>query len=267
MKEFEVASIKPSGEMVPGKLDIGLHMDGAQVRFAYLALNDYVRMAYKLKVYQVQGLDWTGNQRFDINAKLPAGATREDVPEMLKALLADRFKLKTHMEAKPFPVYALVVAKGGVKIQPVDNEDPARDNKSAYEVKGGGSRNGISLDLGNGSSFSFGNGKFIAKKMNMPSLAEMLARFEDRPVIDMTELKGRYDLTVDIAPEDFQPLMIRSAVTAGVNLPPEALRMLEGSADGSLQTGLQNLGLKLDARKAPIDMLVIDHAEKTPSEN
>ena len=266
-KEFEVASIKPSGDIVPGRLDIGLHIDGAQVRCAYLALNDYIRMAYKLKVYQVEGLDWTGSMRYDITAKLPDGASRADVPEMLQSLLADRFKLKMHHESKPFPVYALLVAKGGPKIQPVDMEDPAGDGKTPYEVKAGGSRNGVSVDLGHGASFTLGNNQLIATKMTMQSLAEMLARFEDRPVVDMTDLKGRYDVKVDIAPEDFTPMMIRSAVTAGVTLPPEALRMLDNASDASLQAGLQSLGLRMEPRKAPIDMLVIDSASKNPSDN
>src|SRR5690349_9507477 len=114
--EFEVASIRPSGPLVPGQLGIGLHIDGAQVRCNFLSITDYLDMAYKVKNYQVSGPDWLKSDRFDISAKLPEGATRAQVPEMIKTLLATRFQVKLHTEMKPLPVYALVAAKGGAKI-------------------------------------------------------------------------------------------------------------------------------------------------------
>jgi uncharacterized protein (TIGR03435 family) len=101
----------------------------------------------------------------------------------------------------------------------------------------------------------------------MTALADMLARFEDRPVVDMTDLKGNYDFTLECTPEDFRAMMIRSAIAAGVTLPPQALSLLDHASDGSLLDALQTLGLKLEPRKAPVEMLVVDHAEKVPSEN
>jgi uncharacterized protein (TIGR03435 family) len=98
-------------------------------------------------------------------------------------------------------------------------------------------------------------------------MAEMLARFADRPVVDMTELEGNYDFALEFAPEDFRAMMIRSATAAGVMLPAEAMRALEGASGDSLFTALQTLGLKLEPRKAPLEVLVIDHIEKAPTEN
>src|SRR5260370_3342594 len=98
--EFEVASIKPSAAPVAGRLAAGVKVDGAQVHGSFLALKDYIRSAYKVKDYQISGPSWLGSERFEIDAKLPAGATREQVPEMMQTLLAERFELKTHRETK-----------------------------------------------------------------------------------------------------------------------------------------------------------------------
>jgi len=267
--EFEVASIRPSGPLVPGELNIGLHIDGAQIRGHYFSLKDYLGMAYHLKIYQIAGPDWISSERFEINAKLPDGASRQQVPEMLQALLESRFGLKMHRETKSLPVYALLVAKSGLKLEalPADPDGADDPGKGAVDVTAGGSRGGFSVDFGKGSSFSFGNNKFEAKKLSMTGLADMLARFVDRPVVDMTELKGSYDFTLECAPEDFRAMMIRSAIAAGVVLPPEALRLLDNASDSSLMTALQTLGLRLDSRKAPIETLVIDQAEKVPTAN
>ena len=122
--EFEVASIRPSGPQPPSTLGIGLHIDGAQVTFNYLALRDYIAMAYDLKNYQISGPDWLATTRFDIAGKVPAGTGRDQVRPMLRSLLEDRFQMKTHRDTKEFAVYALVVAKGGPKMKesPLDPE-------------------------------------------------------------------------------------------------------------------------------------------------
>jgi uncharacterized protein (TIGR03435 family) len=109
--------------------------------------------------------------------------------------------------------------------------------------------------------------KFTARKLPMASFAEVLARFEDRPVVNMTGLTGRYDFDLEFTQEDYMAMLIRSAIAAGVTLPPEALRMLSGSSGDSLLNALEKLGLKLENRKAPLEVLVIDHIEKAPTEN
>jgi len=124
------------------------------------------------------------------------------------------------------------------------------------------------VNLGRGSSFTFANNKFEAKRINMLALAGTLERFLDRPVVDMTNLKGSYDLSFDVTGEDYRAMLIRSAVVAGVILPPDVLRLLDGSSSpASLFDGLDKLGLKLVAAKAPLDVLVIDKMLKSPTEN
>jgi uncharacterized protein (TIGR03435 family) len=255
-------------------MNVGVHIDGARVNCTSLNLKDYISAAYKVKLYQIQGPDWTGSERFDINAKLPAGAKEEQVPDMLKSLLEDRFQMKFHREMKDFPVYALVVGKNGLKMKESTPEaetevgDPGeKPNAPAVNVSGGGGRGGVHIEYGHGSFFTMADNKFIARKLPMASFVEVLGRFEDKPVVDLTGLKGSYDFDLEFTQEDYMAMLIRSAIAAGVVMPPEALRMLSGSSGDSLINALDRLGLKLESRKAPIEVLVIDHIEKAPTDN
>ena len=134
-------------------------------------------------------------------------------------------------------------------------------------VTGSGGRGGVHIEYGHGSFFTMADNKFTARKLPMSSFAEVLARFEDKPVVDMTDLKGSYDFDLEFTQEDYMAMLIRSAIAAGVTMPPEALRMLSGSSGDSLLNALQRLGLKLETRKAPLEVLVIDRINKTPTEN
>ena len=267
---FEVASIRPStGTPQPGVL-AGARIDGAQFRTTYLTLKDYIGIAYRVKLYQISGPDWIGTDRFDVAATLPEGTLPAQVSSMMQTLLEERFQLKVHREKKEFPVYALEIAKGGLKMteSPPSPELEKADPRAPQEFTGGGSSQGVSINLGQGSSVTFANNKFEAKRLTMASLAGTLERFLDRPIVDMTDLKGNYDFSVDVTAEDYRSMLIRSAVVAGVTLPPEALRLLDGaSSPESLFDGLAKLGLKVEARKAPLETLVIDAALRTPTEN
>src|SRR6202451_2525939 len=98
--QFEVASIRPSAQTPAGQVSVGVHIDGAQVRVVSLSLRDYLALAYRTKGNMISGPDWTGSERFDISAALPAGSTTAQLPEMFQALLADRFHVKLHKEKK-----------------------------------------------------------------------------------------------------------------------------------------------------------------------
>ncbi len=262
--EFEVASIRPSATVpLAEKVHVGVQIDGAQVHCTYLSLKDYIRIAYQVKEYQITGPEWLASQRFDIHAKLPEGG-RGQFRDMLQNLLADRFAVKMHRDSKEFPVFGVVVGKGGLKLKesPLDPE-----TQSGVSVAAEGSARGTTVNFGRGAYFSLADNKFEARKLTMAQLADSLGRFIERPVVDMTELKGTYDLTLEFTPEEYRVLLIRTALSAGVNLPPEAMRLLEGASDESLFKGLQALGLKLESRKSPLEVLVIDSASKTPTEN
>ena len=266
--EFEVASIKPSAVGAINQVRAGVRVDGSQVSCTSLSLNDYLGIAYRVKNYQISAPDWMASQRFDINAKIPAGSAAK-LPEMLQALLEDRFQMKMHREVKDLPVYGLVVGKGGIKMQesPPDPVDARSSGRGAITVAASGQARGVTVNYGNGSYFTFADNKFEGKKLGAALLADVLARFTDRPVVDMTNLKGIYDFVLEFTPEDFRAMMVRSAIAAGVTLPPQALQLAESASGDSLFNAVEKLGLKLESRKAPVEVLVIDHAEKAPTEN
>jgi uncharacterized protein (TIGR03435 family) len=267
--EFEVATIRPSAQTLQDGVTAGVRIDGAQVRCALLTLKDYIGIAYRIKLYQVSGPDWLGSERFDISGTVPAGIPTTQFPEMLQSLLEERFKLKIHRDKKDFPVYVLEVAKGGLKMQEsAPDPDLAKaDAKAPVNVTGSGGSQGIAINYGRGTSYTFANNRFEAKRFTTELFAGNLERFVDRPIVDMTGLKGTYDIVLDVTQEDYRAMLIRAGLNAGVSLPPEALRLLDGASVASLLDAIQKLGLKLDARKAPLDLVVVDDVRKTPTEN
>jgi uncharacterized protein (TIGR03435 family) len=265
--EFEVASIRPAAEQTQG-VAVGLHIDGSQVSFNYLSIKEYVVLAYRVKPNQVIGPDWMATQRFNIAAKLPDGTATDQVLPMLQSLLADRFQMKMHREMREFPIYTVGVAKTGLKMTAIP-PDPNLDETAGapLNIGGGGDARGVTISLPRGASFSLGATAFEAKRLDMPTFADMLTRFSDRSVMDMTGLKGRYDFTLELSPEDRTANLIRSAVSAGLTLPPQTLRALDYSSNASLIDSLQRLGLTFEARKGPLEVLVVDSVQKTPTEN
>jgi uncharacterized protein (TIGR03435 family) len=267
---FEVASIRPSVNAPRQAVAAAGSTDGAHFRIGGLTVRDYISMGYGVKLNQISGPDWITTDRFDIAATLPEGSRPDQVPRMMQALLEDRFELKTHREAKEFSVYALRVPSTGLKMAelPGDSVVEQSEAKTPQTFTRQGSGRGIFLDLGQGSSFNFANDKFEAKKISMASLASMLERFLDRPVVDLTGMNGSYDLAFDLNPEDYRAMLIRAATAAGLVMSPDALRALDASpAPASLFEGLAKFGLKLEAHRAPLDVLVVDSVRKTPTEN
>src|ERR1019366_2283199 len=168
MPAFEVASIKPSEPITPamfasGKLHAGMKVDGKRVDIGNFGLMQLICKAYDVKTYQVSGPSWlqaiglTG-QRFDIVANLPEGATKEQVPQMLQGLLAERFKLAIHRESKDQAVYAMVIGKGGLKIKESEAPTAAPDGAAPNPAVTGSSSVSVSQTKG-GAVVSDGSGK------------------------------------------------------------------------------------------------------------
>jgi uncharacterized protein (TIGR03435 family) len=264
--EFEVASVKPSPPLTPENVaNVGAHVDGAQVRFRFLSLQDYIISGYNIKKHQiVGGPDWLSTERFDITAKIPEGVPQDQLidkrREMIQTLLEDRFKFKFHRETRELPVYALVITKGGSKLTESPADPDANAAGKPVDVTVNPGRGGTTVNLPGGASVMYGFLVFEGRKVTMAQLADNLARFVDRPVIDDTGLKGRYDFKLDFSLEELKSMMRTSGsdsnLLAGV---PE-----QGT---SIMTSLQSLGLKLEARKAPIEVFVVDRIERTPTEN
>src|SRR5262249_36916292 len=156
----------------------------------------------------------------------PDGGAQTDVPEMLQNLLADRFQLKMHREMRDLPVYALGVGAGGIKLsESVPAEFFAQ--RGPMNVAAGGNASGVAIDFGQGSTLTLTTTTLESKKLPMSTFADMLTRFLDRPVVDQTNLTAGYDMSLALTPEDRMSMLIRSALSAGIVLPPQALAILD----------------------------------------
>ncbi len=233
--QFEVATIKPNRSPDPNN-DKGywraVKGDEVKITMRNGNLLAFIEEAYGVKPYQITGPDWLKSERFDIVA-IASHVRKDQLRPMLQALLKDRFKLEVHRESKVLPVYALIQGKSGAKIQAVkpDGESGIWD----------------------------GTGKLTAKKVTMGHFAETLSSQMDRPVVDTTGMEGVFDFTLEYTKQDVQPKFNADGV--GTTAP-------DLGAGPSIFSALQDqLGLKLESRKAPVEMLVIDHAEKEPTEN
>ena len=232
--QFEVASIRlHTGPLIVSGLDIS----GSRVTISASTVSDLIIGAYGLKGYQLEGAsDWMQSDRYDIAARAPGDRvpTVEDEKRMLQALLAERFQLKIHPETHEKPVYALVVGKNGLKLK----ENAAGSGVVKFNRKGRDVEmvfTGTPID------------SLIVQFPRMPGI--------DRPVLDETGLSGKYDF-------QFRLTDVQLGMRVEQNGIPAA------DAEGaSVFTALQDqLGLKLEPRRAPIQVFVIDRVER-PSEN
>ena len=269
--QFEVASIKPLDPSAPGQA-AGIHFDGALVRGVGLSLRDYRATAYRFKATLISGPDWTATELYNISATLPEDGSRAQVPEMLQALLADRFRVKLHKDKKELPIFALVLAKGPLKLKeapPDPDADPEKDepvgmaNVATIAAVG----TGISVTYARGASITVADNRIEVRKLPLWVVCRTLERYSDRQIVDMTGLTGAYNFAIDLTPEDYQAMNLRAAVVRGITLPPDAQKFLDSTSPFALSDALQQVGLKLEARKAPLDVLVIDDALKTPTAN
>jgi uncharacterized protein (TIGR03435 family) len=278
-------------------MHLGMKTDAARVDIGFLSLADLIRIAYRVKPYQISGPDWMSAQRFDIQAKMPDGSSTDQIPEMLQALLAERFKLALHRDDTEHAVYALIVGKSGSKLKealpdPAVPAAPAEPPKGAITIGSGSDQVQISGNpqAGQGMVISSaqsgkmhismgpeGTMQLAMEKMTMSALADALSPFVDRPVIDMTGLKGNYQVALDLSMSDLMAV----ARTSGFAMPgmpampvmpanPGSARPADVASDpsgSSVFAAVQQLGLKLDPQKQPMERLVIDRLEKMPTEN
>jgi uncharacterized protein (TIGR03435 family) len=245
-QQFEVASIKPSAPIAMGMMRVGVEMlPGGRVSITGATVKFLMQQAYGVRDFQIiGGPGWIGSERYDIVAKPETASNGDETKKMMQSLLADRFKLQFHRETKELPTYALVVAKGGPKFKASEVQ---QDSDSSDKPRRGG-------------MMRRGRGMIDAQGIPMDGLANQLSQTLARSVIDKTELKGDFDIKLEWTPEEGEGGMMRG---------PEM--RAEGHSDApagpSLTTALQEqLGLKLESTKGPVEILTIDRVEK-PSEN
>jgi len=260
---FEVASIKPnhSGDQrffvswQPGRFNA----TGMTVKFL-------ITTAYHVKDFQVSGgPSWVNSERYDIDAKVPDSMAQQMdklsrdergklAESMLQALLADRFQLKLTHGTKDLPAYALVLAKNGPKLQkaaPVDTPAEAPSGPGGHP---------------HGPMMRMGRGELNGQGVELSFLASVLSQQLGRQVLDQTGLKGNYDFTLKWTPEQGEGMTMAGPGPGGGGPPPDGAPPPDASGP-SIFTALQEqLGMKLEATKAPAEVLTIDHVER-PSEN
>lgn len=230
---FEVASVKPAGTSCRGRRSI----DPQQVRYANFSLKGLVRDAYQVELFQIDAPEWLDSQCFDVDAKVPEGASKEEIPAMLQALLAERFRLKVHKESRQDRVYALIVAKNGPHLK---ESKVQSDHPQDVTIHADGHMEFSSATL---ASFS--------------SAMSVLLAF---PVVDMTEIPGHFDITLNVTRGDLAGLKFPSDGVSAEAVP-------ENNASSSVFAAMQQLGLKLESRNAPIQHIVVDSVEKVPTGN
>ena len=262
---FEVASIRPADPSPMGRMQIQMSVDAGMLRYTNVSLKDCIRAAYRVKDYQIEGPDWISDTRFNISAKLPAGASKEEAPEMLQTLLAERFKLELHRDTTPHAIYALVVDKGGAKLKPA--EVPTGEAGPPEGGRGGGGR-GMGGGRGNMMMMMGPEGLHVkAASATVAGLGEMLSRFTDRPIVDQTGIEGQYDFDLAFTPETMRGLPGPAMHAPGGPGPDGRPADAASHEGGTVFDAVQRYGLKLEPRKAPMEVLIVDRAEKTPTEN
>ena len=264
-REFEVASVKPnkSGD---GRVMIGTDPRTGRFNTVNVPLRMLIRFAYQLQDFQVVGgPSWITSDRFDIVAKAdgeigpaPIG-TVGPVQLMTRSLLADRFKLKVHFETRELPIYSLVVARADGKLGP--QLRPATVDCAALAGRGRGGPPPAPPQPGErpACGMRIGPGTMSGGGFPLSQLATTLSQFVQRVVLDRTGLTGNFDLDLTWTPDQIQQGPPGGA-PAGAPPPPP----LDGP---SIFTALQEqLGLKLDSARGPVQVLVIDSVEQ-PTED
>jgi uncharacterized protein (TIGR03435 family) len=238
LPQFEVAEVKVSNSVNPeqGK---GRMLPGGRLEVPNTTLKSFIMAAYSVQGDMITGGPaWLESDRFDIVAKAPPDAPRDTLFVMLQSLLAERFKLAIHREDKPMPVYAMVVGKGGPKLQ-----------KSA-----GGEMTCRWITPGNGRV------QRECKNMTMRELATQIPGWGmarvDLPVVDLTEIQGSYDFQLEWSIPANRGEGGKGDVASASD-----------SGGATIFDAMSQIGLKLEQRKRPVSVIVIDHAERVPTAN
>jgi uncharacterized protein (TIGR03435 family) len=230
--EFEVATVRqsppPPGDLL--NINVGTVRNG-KVTFENASLSDCLKFAWGIvSDDQIAGPDWIKSRavRFDIVAQAPPDTPREQLALMLQPLLAERLKLVLHHEQKSLSYLALIVGKTGPKLTRAIGQNDAAPSPA---------------------NTAFG-GRISSNRMSMQLLSTLLSRFERQIVVDMTGLTGQYEVHLEWT------------------LAAQTTNPVEQPAGPTVFTAVQEqLGLKLESRKGPLDVLVVDQAEKIPTDN
>lgn len=217
---FEVASVKPAAQG-PSAIDVS----NGRVTMRRVPLIFVIAQAYDVPTLQVVVPDWEIPLRYDIFAKAPEALPADRIRAMLRALLAERFKLMLHHETREMEVVVMTVGKNGTKLRPSEDEGPSATQSEPRR-------------------------SVVFKRTTMAELAARLSGAGPQTV-DRTGLNGRFDFTLDYARY----------------VSPDNPRIVSAVNDAQREAVEAQLGLKLTPKRIPLDLLIVDHAEKVPTEN
>ena len=255
--QFEVASIKPAAPDARGMFI--RTTPGGRVNITNMTLKELMVIAWRIQPFQISGGPaWLDSAHYDITAKPETSPKQGELQMMLQSLLADRFQLTIHRETKELPLYALVVAKKDGKLGPGLTESkegsctPPDPSKAPPPPQPG---KPPALWCG---GMMMNRSRLTAVSVPVANLTPMLSRLLARTVVDKTGLTGKFDVSMEWTPDE----------TQAMQLPPGAPTPPPSDFTGpSIFTALQEqLGLKLESQKGPVEIFVIERAEK-PSEN
>jgi uncharacterized protein (TIGR03435 family) len=248
---FEVASVKANHS---GDRRTSMRvLPGGRIEATNRTLRLLIKNAYQLQDVQIAGgPDWLDDARFDISAKAEGNPTQVEIQLMLRTLLVERFKLATHTEPRELQIYSLGLVRSGGTLGPqlrasetgcldrLPNAPPLKPSEPppADQAPRCGFREGI--------------GTMVARGVTMAQLAEDLTGYVSRPVLDRTGLRGTFDLTLNWTPDQVPPPGEPSTVSPSVDL----------NVPSIFTAVREQLGLKLESTKGPVDVLVINRAEK-----
>jgi uncharacterized protein (TIGR03435 family) len=256
---FEVASVKPNNSTDLRSMQMQT-LPGGTVMYMNVPLRVIVSQAYSLpfnSLEWISGPKWIDSEKFDIEARAPQGVIPAGLPDkqrndksmlMLRTILADRFRMTTHVDTKQGPVYSLVVSKSGLKLPKAKIEE-----KDCPEISTR-TENCHAINGGQG-------GGMHGKTIDMSDLVSFLNNFGDHPIIDNTGISGLFDIDT----EGWVPMRPRPGPAPGTE-PSAEDRAFADPARPTLQQVLDKVGLKLESTKGPVQVLVIDRIER-PSEN
>jgi uncharacterized protein (TIGR03435 family) len=276
---FDVASVKPVSQTRPdGRIIIGMApptggpgtKDPGRVHYPAISLKFLLFHAYPVKVQQLVAPDWLDTAFFEIEATMPPETTKDQFQTMLQNLLADRFRLKIHRETRELPAYSLMVARNGPKLKeavetPAQNDGTTRPSPQRPQIGADGymiapRRPGLFVQTMRDRT------RLTFQQATVESLAGSLETQLAAPVTDATGLTRKYDFILTFSSEGIAVPGFAPPPPPGGAAPGTAAPETETPPD--VFTALQSqLGLKLEQKKAPVEVIVIDHIEKTPTAN
>jgi uncharacterized protein (TIGR03435 family) len=261
--KFEVASVRLSAEATSTPANSRMSggpgtADPERFTFTNLSLKQLLLKAYGLLNYQFSGPDWLTSIRINLQAKVPSGATEAQLNAMLQNLLVERFNLASHHEIKEMAVYELTVGKDGPKLKESDLSAKPPEHERGEPLRVGGPDKegfpqippGLNMMLGR---MTDGIMRWTGRQQPLSNLASFLGGELDRPVVDKTGLTGKYDFTLAHSRDGLRP---RGPVDDTPSGGPSLFKAVQ-----------DQLGLNLESKKDPIDILVVDHIDKVPTDN